>query len=136
MNKSLVTVMLEQAKCRPEVFGSYRNINFTILEFLFKKHPVIDESIEKTLKDILLQHGPRGSSLTVSINHGPKKCRHTRCLVKKEDLPQNCVFHPDWLVKPNFVICSENCLNGFCICMDDFIVELLVLVLVLVFLYN
>ena len=58
----------------------------------------------------------RDDNLLYSSHHGRYKCSRRKCS-NLSDVPNNCLFHPQWLLPEGFKYCGQNCKGAFCTCL-------------------
>ena len=49
--------------------------------------------------------------------HGREKCSMAKCLNTKEDVPNNCGFHGQFILPNWFKPCGPSCRGGYCLCL-------------------
>ena len=58
----------------------------------------------------------RDDNILYSSHHGRYKCSRRKCS-NLSDVPNNCLFHPQWLLPEEFQFCGQNCKGTFCTCL-------------------
>ena len=58
--------------------------------------------------------------LTYERGHGRNRCSAQCQAMSRDELPNNCGYHRQWLIPFNFKLCSEYCQGAFCGCMNEY----------------
>ena len=58
--------------------------------------------------------------LTYERGHGHNRCSAQGQATPRDQLPNNCGYHRQWLIPSNFRVCGESCQGAICSCMDEY----------------
>jgi len=74
----------------------------------------------------------QNNDLVYSSQHGRYKCSRRKC-ANLEDVPNNCLFHPQWLLPNGFKFCGPQGKAAFCPCLHKYAISPIIIVIYLIF---